>query len=874
MSYRIRYAAYPSPGEGPPDPEEWIGPPGPAGPAGPPGIQGEPGADGTGAVHSVAGKAGDVILIHTDITDWTAATASLGAVQSVAGRIGAVILSHTDITDWASATSALVPSSGNIIAGLGYMPYDAANPANYQTDVQVSATVTASVANYVPLGQRAAANGVATLDATGVVPTLQLPGAVTGTLTYLGGWNASTNTPVLASGALSGGVLQAAGRYYLVTVGATTAAIDGTTTWVAGDWISSNGTVWQRVQNSTSPYLPIAGGTVGPGALNTSLLNLASSDLTKALTITPQDDLPADICVVDEFGNVGMVINPNGSLDVSQNYVSLPNTTIYEVSDGINSITVQDDFGFVAFMIDANGIVEAQTLQADTVVANTVTTGSSGPLTGASVVLPYFSITELNDGLNDVLFADEFGFVPFGILGVDGTVIGGGSSSGGTDTGSFSSEVITDRDALATALSMSVEDNTNGRVAAPVWTYNHLISYGQSINMGTNGTPRLSTNEGLDTLCLGVTSSGSQANDSNFFTPLNNSNFNALDGAAGFEVPAISAVNQWRKLQLNWRQLATDTTRRLVVNTCGQGGTAIEQLSKGATPELYQQVPSLVTQAKAAATAAGGSYGVPCVIFIQGDSNYASGSYDHTQAGYLAKWEQLRSDLTTDIMAITGQKDPPLFVTAQANAFFDHTGDTSAIGNAQIQAALTAPQGDYLACNYYQVPNTSVTDGHCTNEGYRQLGSTLGKVMHKLLDRRDGWQPLYATKATFRGNQVLLACHTPEPPLQVQPVWSGPDGSTLVSYTDAGFRMGDDLGVIGITQVQTFNSVILLTASKTLDASLHPWVQYGDQTNHAGMGNICDTDPFQSFDTSALFGGPYPMWNWMLQFRMNVVSDV
>ena len=238
MSYRLKYAAYPSPGEGPPDPEEWVGPPGPPGPPGIQGEQGEPGVPGTGAVHTVAGKTGDVILIHTDITDWSAATVSFltSAVTTFNARIGAVTL-----------------TSGDVTTALGYTPYDAANPAGYATASQL--------ASYVPLSQRAALNGVATLDATGVVPTLQLPGAVTGTLSYKGGWNASTNTPVMATGALAGGVLQAAGNYYLVSVGATTAAIDGVTTWVAGDWISSNGTIWQRVQNSTSPYLPLTGGT-------------------------------------------------------------------------------------------------------------------------------------------------------------------------------------------------------------------------------------------------------------------------------------------------------------------------------------------------------------------------------------------------------------------------------------------------------------------------------------------------------------------------------------------------------------------------------------------------------------------------------------
>ena len=176
-----------------------------------------------------------------------------GVVNSVAGKTGDVTLVHNDISDWSTATSGF---------------YLAANPANYQTDLQVAATVSTATASYVPLAQRGALNGVATLDGTGVVPAAQLPGAVTGSLTYLGGWNASTNTPTLASGALSGGVLQTAGRYYLVSVTGTT-SIDGVATWTAGDWISSNGTIWQRVQNSTSPYLPLTGGTLtGPVTLS------------------------------------------------------------------------------------------------------------------------------------------------------------------------------------------------------------------------------------------------------------------------------------------------------------------------------------------------------------------------------------------------------------------------------------------------------------------------------------------------------------------------------------------------------------------------------------------------------------------------------
>src|SRR6478609_8273632 len=117
MAYKLRYSDY-STSEGPPDPGEWVGPPGPPGPTGPAGPIGPPGADGTGAVQSVAGKTGDVILIHTDITDWTTATSSFltSAVASFNARVGAVTLTGPDVT-----------------TALGYSPYDTANPAGYQT---------------------------------------------------------------------------------------------------------------------------------------------------------------------------------------------------------------------------------------------------------------------------------------------------------------------------------------------------------------------------------------------------------------------------------------------------------------------------------------------------------------------------------------------------------------------------------------------------------------------------------------------------------------------------------------------------------------------------------------------------------------------
>ena len=88
-----------------------------------------------------------------------------------------------------------------------------------------------------------AAGGVATLDGGGTVPTSQLPAAVLGALKYQGTWNASTNTPTLASG------VGTQGYYYVVSVAGTT-NLDGIASWAVGDWAIFGTATWQKIDNT------------------------------------------------------------------------------------------------------------------------------------------------------------------------------------------------------------------------------------------------------------------------------------------------------------------------------------------------------------------------------------------------------------------------------------------------------------------------------------------------------------------------------------------------------------------------------------------------------------------------------------------------
>jgi hypothetical protein len=93
-----------------------------------------------------------------------------------------------------------------------------------------------------------------------------------GALNYKGTWNATTNSPALASG------VGTKGDYYVVgTAGTTT--LDGISNWGVGDWAAFNGTAWQRVEGgadlngvnlSVSGTATFAAGAVGTPAITTS----------------------------------------------------------------------------------------------------------------------------------------------------------------------------------------------------------------------------------------------------------------------------------------------------------------------------------------------------------------------------------------------------------------------------------------------------------------------------------------------------------------------------------------------------------------------------------------------------------------------------
>ena len=124
-----------------------------------------------------------------------------------------------------------------------------------------------------------------------MLKTVSSVASALGALNYKGTWNATTNTPTLASG------VGTQGDYYVVSVAGTT-NLDGITNWGVGDWAAFNGSVWQRVEGGADGNFD-------------NLTALGTSTLT---------------------GNVQIV---TGDLTVSAGYVS--SAGLRSITDGTNN---------------------------------------------------------------------------------------------------------------------------------------------------------------------------------------------------------------------------------------------------------------------------------------------------------------------------------------------------------------------------------------------------------------------------------------------------------------------------------------------------------------------------------------------------------
>lgn len=134
----------------------------------------------------------------------------------------------------------VAPLTGGTITDTGSVSLPQANDS---TDGYLSSTDWTAFNAKQNISEKGQANGYAPLNAFTKIDVQYLPDSFVGAVVYQGTWNAGTNTPTLPTPNPNN-----KGYYYVVSAPGTYLGV----TYGIGDWVISNGTAWEKVDNSQS----------------------------------------------------------------------------------------------------------------------------------------------------------------------------------------------------------------------------------------------------------------------------------------------------------------------------------------------------------------------------------------------------------------------------------------------------------------------------------------------------------------------------------------------------------------------------------------------------------------------------------------------
>ncbi len=418
--------------------------------------------------------------------------------------------------------------------------------------------------------------------------------------------------------------------------------------------------------------------------------------------------------------------------------------------------------------------------------------------------------------------------------------------------------------------SVVVEPDTS--VPEQPWDWAGVIGSGQSLAVGAQGTPILSTSQPFNNLKLDTGELDwpiDPADETLGLVPL-------VEPVGHFEPTYPSSWPKNIEGETSHTSMATQITSMVtavdgedyvgVHGEFGESGQCLEYLVKEATESgvngrAYAATLVATEAVTRLAEAAGKSYGVAALIMTHGECD--SGNADYGEG-----LVQLLSDLNTDIPAITGQSEPIQMIISQQNS----QGLYSLASQAQWQLGVQHPERIVCSGPKYHLPYAD--DGiHLTSLGYQMLGEKYGQVYYERIVQGRDWRPLYPTGVTRDGQVLKVDFHVPVPPLAWETSFTMPQATSEPWKNGRGFEVRITGQRITIDSVKIVGDSVEITCGDPLpDTGVKvAYAMLGEATMmsepHAGTnhyGQLRDSDPFE--------GNVTGLWqpNYAVAFQLDV----
>jgi hypothetical protein len=378
-----------------------------------------------------------------------------------------------------------------------------------------------------------------------------------------------------------------------------------------------------------------------------------------------------------------------------------------------------------------------------------------------------------------------------------------------------------------------------------------IASTGQSLSLGSLGTPVLSTSQPYSNV----------QSYSGGFTPLTAS-------LQGTEVPLVAAANEIT-------HMSPGTGYVVEASWHGVGGTAYSGLKKTAssctsfTPPTYNvscaynELLYYANNAKVKAAAASRAWSFNAVSVTHGETDELNGVTASQYKGFLDEWQ---STTQSDINVIRGGSNVLPFFLDQHSSWTDPVGGGSHtvphVALGQWQAARDYFGRIYMVGPKYQYAYADGT--HLTNSSYRLLGEMIGKAMYTVLIKGEQWKPLSPRTITRSGTTLTARFWVPAGSLAF-------DTTTVSNKGNCkGFEFVDDSGntytcTATIASSDTI-SIVLNTTPTGTTGSMKLRYAYTGTAGAAAGGSTAAHGNVRDNDTATGLAGDH-LYDWLITFE-------
>ena len=500
-------------------------------------------------------------------------------------------------------------------------------------------------------------------------------------------------------------------------------------------------------------------------------------------------------------------------LDQSKNYVNEKTETITSqiLENNEDPFSIEDSNNKIAFAVKADGTTEVAKLDVKEFAAEVV---NSNLDTGSAEVSDAFSDElEVIDSNNKIAFAvRQDGTVEASKIDVKELLVGGNQ----------------------------LDANPNSKKIG-VFRYNiaHTECLGQSLSLGTNGSPILTTMQKFDNLMFagGIRKQHPNNTGVDFFSslvPL----IEALSADNGNpyiygETPVGGLTEQIKDLIKSENKVEyTQQNYQLLGTASGEGGKRIHELRDTYVPTNL--LPA-ITAAYNLAQDQGKTYGMSAITFVHGEADNANPT---TITQYKTITLEVLATIDAHVKATNGQTENVKLITSQLASFGSAIGAPK-IELALYQLAMENPNKVFMACPLYIFDYTDPY--HLNNVGSKWLGAYLGLTYKRVVIDGEDWKPVHPISYVKQGRILEVKFHVPVQPLVF-------DTTQVTKNTDAyGFTLVDSAGAtiaiesVAITQPDTvkFVTATPIPAGAKLRYAWTPVAQ--PNRNTGPRGNLRDS---------------------------------